>query len=58
MELNAGDIQNLMAIIDMATQRGVFKAGDLVAIGQLYEKLNSINKATAQQSQNIPQSAN
>ena len=45
MELNNGDIQNLMAVIDLATQRGVFKAGDLVAIGQLYEKLSSINKA-------------
>lgn len=45
MELNAGDIQNLMVIIDLATQRGVFKAGDLVAIGQLYEKLNAINKS-------------
>ena len=45
MELNAGDIQNLMVVIDMATQRGVFKAGDLVAIGQLYEKLNAINKS-------------
>lgn len=48
MELNAGDIQNLMVIIDLATQRGVFKAGDLVAIGQLYEKLNAINKSLAE----------
>ena len=45
MELNAGDIQNLMVVIDMATQRGVFKAGDLVAIGQLYEKLNAMHIA-------------
>ncbi|NDG30918.1 hypothetical protein EB118_12695 [bacterium] len=44
MELNQGDIQNLMVVIDLATQRGVFKASDLVAIGQLYEKLNGINK--------------
>jgi hypothetical protein len=44
MELNQGDIQNLMVVIDLATQRGVFKATDLVAIGQLYEKLNNINK--------------
>jgi hypothetical protein len=44
MELNHGDIQNLMVVIDLATQRGVFKATDLVAIGQLYEKLNNINK--------------
>ena len=48
MELNAGDIQNLMVVIDMATQRGVFKAGDLVAIGQLYEKLNAINKTLSE----------
>lgn len=45
MELNQGDIQNLMVVIDMATQRGVFKASDLTAIGQLYEKLNNINKS-------------
>jgi hypothetical protein len=44
MELNQGDIQNLMVVIDLATQRGVFKATDLTAIGQLYEKLNTINK--------------
>jgi hypothetical protein len=44
MELNQGDIQNLMVVIDLATQRGVFKAQDLVAIGQLYEKLSNINK--------------
>lgn len=45
MELNAGDIQNLMVVIDLATQRGVFKATDLVTIGQLYEKLNVMNKS-------------
>ena len=45
MELNHGDIQNLMVVIDLASQRGVFKATDLVAIGQLYEKLSSINKS-------------
>jgi len=45
MELNNGDIQNMMVVIDLATQRGVFKATDLVAIGQLYEKLSSINKS-------------
>jgi hypothetical protein len=49
MELNQGDIQNLMVVIDLATQRGVFKAQDLVAIGQLYEKLNGINKNLTEQ---------
>ena len=42
MELNQGDIQNLMVVIDLATQKGVFKASDLVAVGQLYEKLKTI----------------
>jgi len=52
MELNNGDIQNLMVVIDLATQRGVFKAGDLVAIGQLYEKLSSINKSLTENKKN------
>ena len=41
-QLTQTDIANLMAIVDMATQRGVFKASDLVAVGQLYEKLKLI----------------
>ncbi|NDG33423.1 hypothetical protein EB118_25635 [bacterium] len=49
MELNQTDIQNLMVVIDIATQRGVFKASDLVAIGQLYEKLNTISKNLTEQ---------
>lgn len=47
MELNAGDIVNLMTIIDLSTQRGVFKASDLVAVGQLYEKLKTISEKLA-----------
>ena len=45
MELNSGDIQNLIAIIDLATQKGFFKASDLITIGQLYEKLNAMHIA-------------
>lgn len=52
MELNHGDIQNLMVVIDLATQRGVFKAGDLVAIGQLYEKLKEIDKTLTENKKN------
>jgi hypothetical protein len=52
MELNQGDIQNLMVVIDMATQRGVFKASDLIAIGTLYEKLNKIKEA--EESKKVP----
>jgi hypothetical protein len=53
MELSQGDIQNLMVVIDMATQRGVFKASDLVAIGQLYEKLSSISKNLTEQNNKV-----
>jgi len=53
MELNQGDIQNLMVVIDLATQRGVFKASDLVAIGQLYEKLSSISKNLTEQNNKV-----
>jgi len=53
MELNAGDIQNLMVVIDLATQRGVFKATDLIAIGTLYEKLSSISKNLTEQNNKV-----
>jgi hypothetical protein len=46
MELNQTDITNLLAIIDMATQRGVFKGADLAPVGQLYEKLKSLVDTT------------
>lgn len=36
--------QNLIIIIDIATQRGLFKASDLMTIGGIYEKLRSIDK--------------
>jgi len=52
MELNQGDIQNLMVVIDLATQRGLFKAQDLIAIGTLYEKLNKIKEA--EESKKVP----
>jgi hypothetical protein len=42
MELNQMDLNNIIAIIDMATQRGVFKGADLAPVGQLYEKIKSL----------------
>jgi hypothetical protein len=47
-QLNQTDIQNLMAIVDMSTQRGVFKAADLAPVGQLYEKLKRVNESMSQ----------
>jgi len=42
MELNKNDLANLATIIDLATQRGLFKASDLTAVAQLYEKLKNL----------------
>ncbi len=42
-QLNNNEITNLMAIIDMATQKGLFKAADLSTIGQLYDKLKAMS---------------
>ena len=57
MELNHGDITNIMVIIDLASQRGVFKAPELAPIGKLYEKLNSIHKELTAKNQSEQTSA-
>jgi len=41
-QLNDQDIGNIIAIIDAASQRGCFKASDMSAVGQLYEKLQKL----------------
>jgi hypothetical protein len=33
------DLQNLLAIIDLATQRGAFRGGELSQVGQLFDRL-------------------
>lgn len=40
-DLNLTDLAALRSIIDIASQRGAFKAGELEAVGKLYNKLNS-----------------
>ncbi len=37
--LAPNDLQAILAIIDAASQRGVFRAQELSAVGQLYEKI-------------------
>jgi hypothetical protein len=41
-DLTLVDIINLQAVIDSASQRGVFKAADMITIGSLFEKLQKI----------------
>jgi hypothetical protein len=40
-DLNISDLNALRSIIDVATQRGAFKAGEMAAIGTVYNKLSA-----------------
>lgn len=39
-DLTVNDLNGLRAIVDVATQRGAFKASELEAVGKIYNKLN------------------
>ena len=38
--LSIGDLKGLMSIIDMASARGSFRAGEMAGVGTLYNKLS------------------
>lgn len=40
-ELTLVDLQNLRAIVDLASRRGAFGAGELSAVGATFDKLNT-----------------
>jgi hypothetical protein len=40
-DLNINDLNALKSIIDVATQRGAFKAGEMEAVGKVYNRLNT-----------------
>ena len=42
VEVTMGDIQVLINIIDVATQRGAFRAPELKGVGEYYEKMVQI----------------
>jgi hypothetical protein len=47
-ELNINDLVALKSIVEVATQRGAFKAGELEAVGKTFNKLSQFLDATAQ----------
>ena len=49
-ELTVQDLGNLRAIIDVAAQRGAFKAAEMAAVGAVFNKLNDFLNAVAPQS--------
>lgn len=51
VELTLQDLTAVKTIIDIATSRGAFKANEMVAVGTVYNKLESfLNAVAAQQS--------
>jgi len=48
-ELNVSDLQGLRSIIEVASQRGAFKANELESVGKAFNKLSSVLEAVAEQ---------
>lgn len=48
-DLNISDLAAVKNIIEVATQRGAFKAGELEAVGKVFNKLESFLSAVASQ---------
>jgi hypothetical protein len=46
-DLNIQDLVGLKSVIDVATQRGAFKAAELEAVGKLYNRLNTFIDSVA-----------
>jgi hypothetical protein len=52
MALSIGDLKNLTLILDTASTRGAFKAGEMAGVGFIYNKLTAfLQKVEAQQPQ-------
>jgi len=47
--ISAEDIQGLLQIVDLATQRGAFKAAELGQIGQIFDKVSAFLMSIAAQ---------
>lgn len=52
-ELTVSDLSAIRQIIDVASQRGAFKANEMAVVGTAYNKLETfLNAVAAQQTQN------
>lgn len=50
-DLNISDLVALKSVIDIASQRGAFKAAEMEAVGKVYNKLNVFLEAVAKKEQ-------
>jgi len=49
VELTVQDLNTLRTVIDVATQRGAFKANELAAVGTTYNKLDTFLQSVQKQ---------
>ena len=47
-ELTINDLAAVRSIIDVASQRGAFKPGEMVAVGTVYSKIDAFLNAIAE----------
>jgi len=57
MNLTINDLATMANVIDIATQRGAFRANELRAIGELYDKLSGFVKAAQEQAKKEEEAA-
>lgn len=50
-DLNISDLAAMKSVIDIASQRGAFKAAEMEAVGKVYNKLNNFLEAVAKKEQ-------
>jgi len=46
-ELTVIDLQNIRAVFDVAAKRGAFSAGEMAAVGSVYNKLDAFLNSVA-----------
>jgi len=56
-QLSLNDIQNLLIIVDLASQRGAFKGPELSQVGQVFDRVTKFLQSVAppQPEQNVNQ---
>jgi uncharacterized ubiquitin-like protein YukD len=50
-DLNISDLAAIKSIIDVATQRGAFRAPELEAVGKIYNKLSTFLESVSKKEQ-------
>lgn len=55
--ISVADLQGVLSIIDTVSQRGAFKANELMVVGTIYNKITTFVAAAASQSEQVVDAA-